>query len=284
MKAGGQTPGAGIDSGGRSSDLPSFEHAQTLVQQSLTEFQRWGKVLAARRKNSALQVLPRSAPEATGLSLRARGWLHHLWRKATAPHGSGKEDDWTASGKPHEWWDMRTGAPMNSFPRFDLHESSYAVALMSERTPAWREVYVKILDGLTSRYITHWAAVDFLNQFGPDPSRSEYPSSWRGTLVFADLWGDYDTPGWTANGCRKELVAVESDPIQARAMLFFKGWLTLVMSLRGQVAGGQQNIWDSEARPWPMANVGGTYSRWTLSNLAKTLATRFNDNNGSGLH
>lgn len=170
---------------------------------------------------------------------------------------------------------------MSNFPRFDLHESSYAVALMSDRTPAWREVYVSIMDGLAARYITHWAAVDFLNQFGPDPSRGKYPSFWRGQFIFEELWGEYDTPGWTANGCRKDLVTIEADPIKARAMLFFKGWLTLVMSLRGLIAGGR-NVWDS--RPWPMANVGGKCSRWTLSGLAKTLAARFNDNDGSGLH
>ena len=57
---------------------------------------------------------------------------------------------------------------MNSWHRFDLHESSYAVALMADRTPAWREVYGDIMDGLASRYTTHWAAADWLNQFGDD--------------------------------------------------------------------------------------------------------------------
>ena len=282
VKTGGRSPGPGASPGGKSSLLPSFKHAQTLVQQSLAEYQRLGEARSACAKSPP--PLPRSPPSTTGLSLRARGWLHHLWRKATEPHGSGKKDDWSPSGEPYEWWDKRTGAPMNSFPRFDLHESSYAVALMSERTPAWREVYVNIMDGLASRYITHWAAVDFLNQLGPDPSRSSYPSFWRGRFVFDELWGDYDAPGWTANGCRKDLVGAEADPIQARAMLFFKGWLTLVMSIRGQVSGGAHNIWDRDAQPWPMANVGGTCSLWTLSNLAKTLAARFNDNDGSGLH
>ena len=36
--------------------------------------------------------------------------------------------------------------PMLSFPRFDLSESSYALLLMGRRTPAWREVYRRILD------------------------------------------------------------------------------------------------------------------------------------------
>ena len=56
------------------------------------------------------------------------------------------------------------------------------------------------MDGLASRYTTHWAAVDWLTQFGPDPDRGRYPRGWRGMLVFGDLWGEYDAPGWTANG------------------------------------------------------------------------------------
>ena len=35
--------------------------------------------------------------EVTALNARARGWLRHLWDKATTP------DDWSSSGTPHEW-------------------------------------------------------------------------------------------------------------------------------------------------------------------------------------
>ena len=47
---------------------------------------------------------------------------------------------------------------MTNFPRFDLQESSYAMALMADRTPAWREVYAETLDGLVQRYTQFWAA------------------------------------------------------------------------------------------------------------------------------
>jgi len=42
-------------------------------------------------------------------------------------------------------------AAMTNFPRFDLQESAYAMALMADRTPAWREVYAEVLDGLLDR-------------------------------------------------------------------------------------------------------------------------------------
>ena len=59
--------------------------------------------------------------EVTALNARARGWLRHLWDKATTP------DDWSSSGTPHEWWDRDSSGPMCAFPRFDLGESAYAL-------------------------------------------------------------------------------------------------------------------------------------------------------------
>ena len=87
---------------------------------------------------------------------------------------------------------------MTNFPRFDLQESCYAVLLMADRTPAWREVYAEVLDGLAERYTRYWAAVDWLTQFGDDPDRELYPAAWKGSLIPERLWGDYNTPGWTA--------------------------------------------------------------------------------------
>ena len=80
------------------------------------------------------------------LNDRARGWLKHLWTKSTTP------DDWSSSGEPHAWWDRYSSAPVQDFARFDLSESSYAVAAMAQVTPAWREVYAQILDGLVDRH------------------------------------------------------------------------------------------------------------------------------------
>jgi hypothetical protein len=33
------------------------------------------------------------------LDEQARGWLRHMWEKATTP------DDWSSTGEPHPWWD-----------------------------------------------------------------------------------------------------------------------------------------------------------------------------------
>ena len=61
--------------------------------------------------------------------------------------------------------------------RFDLIDSTYAVALMADRTPAWREVYEQILDELIFRHTGWWAAEDWLTQIGHDPDRANYPDA-----------------------------------------------------------------------------------------------------------
>ena len=58
---------------------------------------------------------------------------------------------------------------MVSWHRFDLLDSSYAVGLMADTTPAWREVYTRILDELVSRHTSYWAAKDWIEQIGHDP-------------------------------------------------------------------------------------------------------------------
>jgi hypothetical protein len=82
------------------------------------------------------------------LNPRARGWLHFLREKTTTL------DDWSSSGTPHAWWDRYSAPGVQSYPRFDLQFSSYALLLMADQTPAWREVYTRILDGLASRFPT----------------------------------------------------------------------------------------------------------------------------------
>ena len=76
------------------------------------------------------------------LTDRNLGWLRYLHR--TAP----TSDDWDREGHPHAHWDNVSDAPMLCYHRFDLIDSTYAVALMADRTPAWREVYERILDEL----------------------------------------------------------------------------------------------------------------------------------------
>ncbi len=151
-----------------------------------------------------------------------------------------------------------------NFARFDLSESAYAVALMADQTPAWREVYGRILDELVRRHTTFWAAVDWLTQIGPDPRRSSYPREWIDTYLPKHLVGQYDVPGWVANGV--EPWGLQVDPIGADGNLFFKGWLNLLMTLRGYVTGE-----DRRHEPFEVAGVGGTRFEWTHARLADWL-------------
>ena len=199
--------------------------------------------------------MPANHPE---LNNRAQGWLNFLYQKATTP------DDWSEDGTPNEWWDQISTAPMCAFPRFDLQESTYAIGLMADRTPAWREIYSEILDEIAERSITYWAAVDWLTQFGHDPDRKNYPEVWRGTLIPEEFWGEYDAPGWTANGVAPW--GFHADPIGADGNLFFKGWLNLTQSMHTYVSG-----YDKWSSPFSVAGAYNSRFEWTQHQLADHL-------------
>ena len=199
--------------------------------------------------------MPSNHPE---LNNRAQGWLNFLYQKATTP------DDWSEDGTPNEWWDQISTAPMCAFPRFDLQESTYAIGLMADRTPAWREIYSEILDEIAERSITYWAAVDWLTQFGHDPDRKNYPEIWRGTLIPEEFWGEYDAPGWTANGVAPW--GFHADPIGADGNLFFKGWLNLTQSMHTYVSG-----YDKWSSPFSVAGAYNSRFEWTQHQLADHL-------------
>lgn len=196
------------------------------------------------------------------LGERARGWLRFLWRKAMS------QDDWSEAGEPHAWWDRYSTAPMLDFPRFDLSESAYALGLMSDLTPAWREAYGAILEQLVERHLTYWAAIDWLTHIGQDPRRGDYPKEWIETLIPPHLVGDYDVPGWCANGV--EPWGLQPDPIGAEGNLFFKGWLNLTMSLHAYVSGEQR--W---TKPFEVAGVDGARFQWTQPDVAGILVERW---------
>ncbi len=178
----------------------------------------------------------RRSPAIPQLNERARGWLRYVHQKATTA------DDWSSSGLPAEWWDDTSTEPVLNFARFDLSESSYAIALMADTTPAWREVYGGVLDGLVARHVTYWAAIDWLTYLGPDPRRQEYPEEWASLWLPPDRVGSYDMPGWTANGV--EPWGLQPDPVGADGNLFFKGWLNLMMGFHEYVTGSQK--WNEE--------------------------------------
>src|SRR5262249_36856242 len=132
-----------------------------------------------RRRRQPLRAGVMSALEP--LTERNVGWLRYLHRKATTA------DSWDRLDHPHEHWDNTSEAPMLCYHRFDLIDSTYAVALMADRTPAWREVYEQILDELIFRHTGWWAAEDWLTQIGDDPDRKDYPELYR-LLIPADHW------------------------------------------------------------------------------------------------
>lgn len=203
------------------------------------------------------------------LSERSIGWLRYLYRKATTP------DSWDRDGRPHPHWDDRSDAPMLSWARFDLIDSTYAVALMADVTPAWREVYQRILDELVFRHTGWWAAVDWLTQIGHDPERGDYPDFYR-FLVPPDHWGTYDVPGWTANGV--EPWGLQVDPIGADGNLFFKGFFLVMLGLRLRTTGNQR--WN---RPFEMIRDGDNTFTWTHSAIAQHLARQWR-NHPIGCH
>ena len=156
---------------------------------------------------------------------------------------------------------------MASWHRFDLVDSSYALGLMARTTPAWREVYVRILDELITRHTGWWSASDWLTQFGPDPDRATYPDLYR-LLIPAELWGDYDVPGWTANGV--ESWGVQMDPIAADGMLFYKGFFLVLLGLRSLVASDDR--WNT---PFSMIGDGENTFTWSHSAIAAHLADQW---------
>ena len=195
-------------------------------------------------------------------STRCRGWLRYLYRKATTP------DDWSKEGRPHPHWDAVSNEPTLSWHRFDLIESSYAVALMADLTPAWREVYGRVLDELLYRHTGYWAARDWLEQIGPDPRRASYPEAWYAYFMAPELRGKYDVPGWTANGV--EPWGLQMDPIGADGNLFFKGFFLLMLGLHRYVSGDDK--WE---QPFEMIRDGASTFTWSHRTIAELLADQW---------
>ena len=216
---------------------------------------------------------------------RTKGWLRFLWQKATTPddwsyHGD-EELPWgiklergpivfTDDGKgPHPWWDQYSSAPYLSYPRFDLTDSSYPLLLMADQTPAWREVYTRILDELAIRHTAYWAAIDWNTFIGPSPDRQNYPPEMmRGWPE--RLRGNYDFPGWTANGV--EPWGLQPDPIGADGFLFFRGWLNLLLTIYKYVSGDDK--WE---QPWLIAGYENEHFEWTQPRIVEHLHRQYMD-------
>ena len=184
-----------------------------------------------------------------------------MWDKATT------DDDWSSGGVPHQWWDVYTNPGVTSYGRFDLQTSSYALLLMADQTPAWREVYTRIVDGLASRFPTYWGAIDWLTQIGDDPKRARYLDDDL-QLIPQALRGQYNRIGWTANGVQPW--GLQSDPIGADGYLFFRGWFNLVLSIYKYVSGNDK--WE---RPFMVTGYGDEQFEWNHSRIADLLESQY---------
>ena len=218
---------------------------------------------------------------------RTKGWLRFLWQKATTPDDwsyLGDEElpwaiklqpgpiDFTDDGKgPHPWWDQYSSAPAISSPRPDLTDSSYPLLLMADQTPAWREVYTRILDELATRHTAYWAAIDWNTFIGPSPDRQNYPQQMMAERSVPErLRGNYDLPGWTANGV--EPWGLQPDPIGADGNLFFRGWLNLLLAIYKYVSGDKK--WE---RPWLIAGYENEKFEWTQPRVVEHLHRQYTD-------
>jgi hypothetical protein len=187
--------------------------------------------------------------------------LRFLWDKSTTV------DDWSSSGVPHQWWDVYTNPVVTSYGRFDLQTSSYAVLLMADHTPAWREMYTQILDGLASRFPTYWGAIDWLTQIGDDPKRAKYPESDM-QLLPPNLRGRYNGIGWTANGTAPW--GLQRDPIRSDGYLFFRGWFNLVLTIYKYVSG--DNKWE---KPFMVTGYGDEQFEWDHARIVDLLERQY---------
>lgn len=217
---------------------------------------------------------------------RTKGWLRFIWQKATTPDDwsyTGEEElpwgiklpprgdiDFTVDGKgPHPWWDQYSAAPYLSYPRFDLSDSSYPIMMMADQTPAWREVYTRIMDELATRHTAYWAAIDWNTFIGPSPDRGNYPEAMmRGWPE--RIRDNYDFPGWVANGV--EPWGLQPDPIGADGNLFFRGWLNLVLGIYKYVSGDEK--WE---RPWQIAGYENEHFEWTQPRIVEHLHRQYTD-------
>ena len=127
-------------------ERPAYVHGNQLLSLVMKEQMSWMAAAISRASEARKVDEIGKDVETNRLNKKSVGWLRYLFRKCVT------KDDWSEDGEPHEWWDrvreplslslslssstdsnkntynkQNTFAPMASFPRFDLHESSYFV-------------------------------------------------------------------------------------------------------------------------------------------------------------
>jgi hypothetical protein len=87
-------------------------------------------------------------------------------------------------------------------------------------------------------------------------------------LIPAAHWGNYNVPGWTANGV--EPWGLQWDPIGADGNLFFKGFFLVMLGLHRRVTGNAR--WDA---PFDIVRDGEHTYTWWHTKIAEHLATQW---------
>jgi hypothetical protein len=197
-------------------------------------------------------------PGKTLLTDEAMGWLAYLDRKTTL------NESWAKDDVPHEAWDDKTQPPIMPFHRYDLTYATYALGLMAENTPAWREQYGKILGYMSERFLEYHSMWDWIECSGPDPKRAEYPA--ETAFMFPEgYFGKYDMPGWAGNGI--EPYQYDPDPVRGNGTcnLMYKGYLNLVLGFYNSITGDDK--YDSDFKVRYDADTTYTYNHGSINEL-----------------
>ena len=101
------------------------------------------------------------------------------------------------------------------------------------------------------------------------PTAPNYPDLYR-LLIPEHLWGNYDVPGWTANGI--EPWGLQMDPIGADGNLFFKGFFLVMLGLHLRTTGDER--WND---PFDIVRDGENTFTWFHSAIAEHLHEQWTD-------
>lgn len=170
-------------------------------------------------------------PGGPAMTDEGMGWLAYLKRRVD--YGG----TWGIADAPHLSWDNHSFIPVLNYYRYDLTWQCYALALIAQRTPAWREVTSEILDFAAQRFLEYHSFFDWVENRGADPDRDQYPPEWVEMMIPPGYAGKYDVPGWSANGM--EPFAYDPDPVRGNGscMMMYKAYLNLVLGMYASVSG-----------------------------------------------
>lgn len=252
------------------SAAPHWEYQNHLERDDTGEVAAYDPAATCPFKVASMRELTPGIPTLTD---EAMGWLAYQ-RRRTSEYAAGK---WTKDDVVHKSWDNFTGAPIDNYYRYDLTFGSYAIALMAEHTPAWREAYTEFFDISLQRFMEYWTFFDWVQNKGEDPNRLNYPDMFYDVFMPKGFKGKYDSPGWAGNG----LAPYEYDPDPVRANgscnVMYKGYLSLLAGLYGYISGD-----DKYDHPFKITYDDSLVFEYDNARLNELIADQFY-NSASGL-